>query len=766
MATTGKAQIELLVAVVVLVMLGVEARPPVRRAGGAFGLEEVISGDLRSAGFSGTWISGTQFLYTDMLNGNVMRYDATTQTTSILVERPVLEEYRATSYELSADGLFLLIGYDQQSGYRHSTSSRFVIYDLSYRTYAPVAGGELLQLVRLAPVGNALAFVFNNDLYYRTAGYSGAEERRLTFSGVPGVIYNGVPDWVYEEEVLGSGSALWFSPNGASLAFASFNDTEVRTASYVHYGEPGSLDSQYSSTVSIRYPKPGTANPRVGLYVADLTLAGARLVEMPAPVDVVSSEHILYGAVWANDYEVSAVWTNRVQNLGQLQVCVAATGVCQPTYQMSESSGWLDVVLPTFDATGARVVSVLPQPQGGGAGNYAQVTLFTRKVSLRDTMATGTALSWGRSVVTYIYGWDKINDIIYYQSTAEDLPAQRHVYSVPADGSTGPTCLSCNVLTTDGNACRYAFASFSLDMSHMALTCAGPDIPHVSIYRSGSDSALALWEDNRELRSKIGGRQLPKIVDTEVPVAGGFTAKVRLYLPPGAETSGLKYPMLVYVYGGPNSAQITDAFTVGWGAYLTTNRSIIYAMIDGRGSGMKGDDIKFSIYRRLGTVEVIDQINVTKMLQDTYPYIDSQNTAIWGWSYGGYATAMSLARDTGGVFKCGASVAPVTSWIYYDSIYTERYMGQPRSDDNLYGYNDGDVTRLVEGFRHKQFYLLHGNADDNVHYLQAMVLSKALERATILFRQQSYPDENHNLGSVLLHVYGSMDQFWTQCFNS
>ncbi|PNF24642.1 hypothetical protein B7P43_G00739 [Cryptotermes secundus] len=223
--------------------------------------------------------------------------------------------------------------------------------------------------------------------------------------------------------------------------------------------------------------------------------------------------------------------------------------------------------------------------------------------------------------------------------------------------------------------------------------------------------------------------------------------------------------MLVYVYGGPNSVQISDAFTLGWGAYLTTNRSIIYALIDGRGSGLKGDDMKFSVYRRLGSVEIEDQILVTITLQSRFPYIDQTRTAIWGWSYGGYATAMTLAIDRLAIFKCGASVAPVTSWIYYDSIYTERYMGLPSLEDNQQGYNNSDVTRLVENFRGKQFYLLHGNADDNVHYLQAMELSRALELANILFRQQSYPDENHSLRSVLLHVYTSMDQFWAQCFD-
>ncbi|KDR23986.1 hypothetical protein L798_07923, partial [Zootermopsis nevadensis] len=561
--------------------------------------------------------------------------------------------------------------------------------------------------------------------------------QRVTFTGVPGVFYNGVPDWVYEEEVLGSGSALWFSTDSTLLAFATFNDLDVKTASYFHYGQPGTLESQYSDTIKIRYPKPGTTNPQVTLHVVDLTNLSSGFVNLLAPVDVVTWDHILYTVEWVDDKQVSVIWTNRVQNLGLLQICVARTGNCQAVYQLSETAGWLEVVPPTFDATGSRLVTVLPQDQGDGYGNYAQVTLLSRGATLRETMATETPLTSGRSVVTYIYGWDRINDIIYYQSTPVNEPSQRHVYSVAADGSSAPYCLSCKVHTLEGRACLYASASFSADFSHLALTCSGPDPPHVFLYRSDSDSPLAIWEINEDLRQKIEGRDLPQIQNTEINVPGGFQAKARLWLPPGADTSGrTKYPMLVYVYGGPNSVQISDAFTLGWGAYLTTNRSVIYALIDGRGSGLKGDEMRFSVYRRLGTVEIYDQILATAMLQDMFPYIDKTRTAIWGWSYGGYATAMALARDTVGVFKCGASVAPVTSWIYYDSIYTERYMGLPTPEDNLEGYNNSDVTRLVEGFRGKQFYLLHGNADDNVHYLQAMVLSRALELSNILFRQQ------------------------------
>nr|CAD7426094.1 unnamed protein product [Timema monikensis] len=281
---------------------------------------------------------------------------------------------------------------------------------------------------------------------------------------------------------------------------------------------------------------------------------------------------------------------------------------------------------------------------------------------------------------------------------------------------------------------------------------------------SGDDATVQVWESNEVFRESVSGRSYPDWYTTQVPVDGGFDATVRLWLPPGLDTSGdTKYPMLVYVYGGPNSNQINDAYTLSFGTYLATNRSIIYGLIDGRGSGLRGNKLLFSLNRKLGTVEIEDQIAVTRSLQQQLPYIDASRTAIWGWSYGGYATAMALAKDTEGVFKCGASVAPVSSWIYYagqyttrvrslkfetdivDTIYTERFMGLPTPEDNESGYNQSDVTRLIDNFKNKQFFLLHGNADDNVHYQQAMAIARSLQLADILFDQQVGSTDLHNI---------------------
>lgn len=251
-----------------------------------------------------------------------------------------------------------------------------------------------------------------------------------------------------------------------------------------------------------------------------------------------------------------------------------------------------------------------------------------------------------------------------------------------------------------------------------------------------------------------------------IPVGDGFDAKIRLSFPweINPEETTEKYPMIVHVSGDPDSCVVFDSYTIGFREYLVTNRKFVYAEIDGRGSNFKGNDMHYTISGRLGTIEIADFISVTKALQLTYPFIDAENTGIWGLGYGGYSTAMVLARDVKHIFKAGISVAPITSWYNYNQVYTERFMKMPTNDSNLQAYIDSDVTRIVEGIRGHKFLLIHGNADDNVPYQHSMLLSRALQKAEISFEQMSYPDEGHDFTGVFSHFLKTMDYFWQRHF--
>lgn len=718
-----------------------------------FNLEETYDFSLRSHAFNGTWKSDTGIHYIDKYNGDILEFDVTTRQSKILVDASVTSRFDDPMISFSHDDSHLLITHDFTAGFRHSIYKKGVVYNVKRRTYTEIANGMHIPLAKWSPSKNALAFVLENDIYYQTFSKSGKHQiQRVTNTGVPGVFYNGLPDWVYEEEVLASDTALWFSRDGRYLAFASFDDAEVKNATMLYYGKPGSLEDQYPTEVKIKYPKAGTPNPVVSLSVVDLTSPSLKIVNLAAPVDVIGADHILYAVSWWSD-RVTATWTNRVQNKS-LMVLYDVQGVASNVLYDEEPDGWLRIRAPLFHEKYAIVLKT--QDSGTPAGRFLHATRFEY---VDGRLTKGTDLTPGKTEVQAMLAIDHVRGRLYYLA-AGDEPSQRNLYSVNVDGTEKPVCVSCGVSTPEGNLCTYATASFSKRRSHYALTCSGPDPVSVTIFNA-NHSRLLLWEDNPELREKLAERTQPLTKNLYVK-ANGYYSNVRLLLPPDFDETK-SYPLLINVYAGPNTVRITETATYGFHSYMTTNRSVIYGWIDGRGSAYRGSKILFEIYRRMGTVEIEDQITVTGILQETYPWIDANRTAIWGWSYGGFSTAMVLATDRDSVFKCGISVAPVSSWIYYDSIYTERIMGLPTPEDNIVGYNQTDVASKVEGIRGKKFLLIHGTADDNVHYQQAMALNKALVDKDIMFQFQSYTDEAHGLIGSSPHLYHTMDRFWANC---
>ncbi|KAJ8921034.1 hypothetical protein NQ315_015830 [Exocentrus adspersus] len=724
----------------------------------ALNLEDFLSGKFVPKSFNATWTSGNELLYKDS-NDNLVLRNVENATTKVLLEATDNVLLTAFDFHLSADGLYLLVAYNYQKLYRHSFKAHYLIIDLNTGSrYDLPAANQSLQLVVWAPVDNALAYVFENNIFYKS---SVTAEQTLAITSSSGFVSNGIPDWVYEEEVFSSNKAVWFSPDGTKLAYGRFNDTEVPVMVIPIYGEPGSLLFQYPRANLIKYPKAGTTNPTVTLHVVALNNTSTELdLEVPATLQ---GEPILSTVEWATNNIVLAIWMNRVQNRASITTYDVTTNPVTTTVVKSLEStvGWLELfTAPVFSGDGSKFVLILSQDQGGDTGSYRHLVLFNREEDAQDQ-----ALTQGAFVVTEILAWNHQDNLIYYLANTEEDHAVQHLYSVSPD-TKSVRCLSCDVTTKQNSStdCSYNTADFSKDGSYYALTCAGPNVPQIAIYSKEGQEELQ-WHGNEDLATLMSAKLTPTIQKLSFEVADGFKANVMLRLPPNADTSGnTKYPMLVNVYGGPDTYQVIDKFVLDWGSYLAANKSIIYAAIDGRGSGLKGDKIMFSGYRNLGTVEVYDQINVTRQIQQSLPYVDATRTAIWGWSYGGYAAGMALATDTEGVFKCGISVAPVTDWTLYDSIYTERFMGLPTTEDNIVGYQQAQLVSKYEGLKNKEYFLIHGTYDDNVHYQQSMLWAKVLEQNDILFRQLSYPDEDHGLGLVRPHLYHSLENFLDECF--
>ncbi|XP_053673756.1 venom dipeptidyl peptidase 4 [Anopheles nili] len=715
-----------------------------------FTFDEIIPNQFGLRGFNGTWLSGNELLYRQSSTGDYVKWNADTGDSVVLLTSAALTQFRGASVQMiRPDFTKALIRYDVRTVFRHSSLSKYAIYDTLTGNTFHVANQEEVSICILSPTGQSLAYVKDNNVFYRAALLN-QEERSLTSDGVPGVIYNGIPDWVYEEEVFGTDATLWFSPDGSRLAMASFDDRDVKEFSYHLYGSPDDADRQYPEELRIRYPKVNTTNPNVHLRVTDLTLASPVWVELPAPVIIVTEDHVLGTVNWAGNDMLGVIWTNRRQNVATFQKCTMSTGSCTEAVRFDRPNGWYDLYTPRCyganrcflmgDNNGWRaVMEVIP---GGSAPVPRTPEGFT---------------------VSSINGYDEQSDALYYTAVPATNPHHRHVYR-------NLECLTCGLRDEleDSVECNFASASLSTNLAYMATTCSGPTPSYTQIYRTSDQQLIVDWEWNRERREQLKQYKTVRVRFLRVPVGDGqYKASVRLYLPPevnfeSPEATGRSFPMVVNVYAGPDSVRVTDSFGVGFANYMATTKGTIYAQIDGRGTGNQGYEFLFSINNRLGTFEMEDQIAVARYLQQTYAFIDAKRTGIWGSSYGGYATAMTLEQDHEQVFRCGISVAPVTSWMFYDSIYTERYMGRPT--DNGAGYDRSDISSFTEELKNHMFMLIHGTADDNVHYQQSMVFMRALLDHDIDFEQMSYPDEAHSLSGVQRHLYHTMDQFWDRCF--
>lgn len=742
-------------------------------------LKKVIHSRYEPNRFNGTWITDNEILMKDAYD-NIVLFRADTLTQQII-------GYNTTSYNgltivadafdyhLSADKKYLMIAHSYHKLYRYSFFASYVAIHIETQELRPIVSADgiplVIQTVVWAPVGNGFAYVFTNNIYYRKS-VEDNKDYQLTNTGRVNSVYTGIPDWVYEEEVLSSSSALWFSPSGTTLAYASFDDNRTMVMTIPFYGNPGHPGSQYTQSINLRYPKPGRVNPVASLNVVDLSQIDTEMkatTNLPAPTDL--REPVLSAVSWANE-SVVAAWLNRVQNRARITRCSINEGVCDVIFSRDLEHGWFEAFDHLrFSSDGKKMLLILAHNQetagsslDGTEDSWDHLTLIDLddKAGVKDKVPV--ALTKGRFTVTEISAWDEKENNVYFLSTQES-PIAQHLYRLSlSDASASPECLTCELLTSANQKCRYSGATFSTNVSYYVLSCIGPGVPEITLYDK-SGERLLYWDTNQELRASLVNITLPRIKYLSVPISGAMAAQVKLFLPPGLEEAGArKYPLLVHVYGGPSSFQVTERFSVDWNLYLADSKDIVVAYIDGRNSALKGNKLKFAGYRRLGTVEIYDQINVTRYLQENLPYIDKTRTGIWGWSYGGYATGLALALDSRNVFKCGISVAPVTDWIYYDTIYSERYLGLPTFEDNLEGYKLAALNNKVERLREKMYMLVHGTMDDNVHFQQSMMLAKSLQHADILFQSQTYPDEEHGLIGVRPHFYHTLEKFLDQCF--
>nr|CAH7730215.1 unnamed protein product [Callosobruchus chinensis] len=720
-----------------------------------FELDEVVNGTFTPKGWNSTWISATAFIHKNE-DGDIFKYDIQRKTSKLLLQSKVLQKYPGAIIYLSQDEKYFLFRYNITRVYRYSALSQYTLYEIATGQTDHLDNLNQLQIAQFGSIGHSVVYVRDNNIYYINSISDVQNPIQITSFGVPLLIYCGVPDWIYEEEVFASASAMWFSPNGTYLAFGTFFDENVTFFSYMQYGEPG--EQQYPTVKSIKYPKVGSPNPIAVVYVYNFYTG--QLVELQLPPNIDNkniNDYILFGLSWISDTEVVMISSNRVQN-ETFTVRCTMEGTCEMEDHQEESQGWIEPKLPFYNKDGTMKVEILPQEESDDRYFHIVVTDLTQLTKKR--------LTYGRSTVLKIFGWDEEEGLIYYEATVINKPRRQHVFAVNMDAEV--RCLTCSMVV-EGQKCTFATAFFAKTFKYYTKECQGPKAPLVVIENAVDPFDYLLWEDNEDLRAKLATKWIPEPKYLSVPIQArdgkNFTAMVEILLP---ATLGLpsrkKLPAVVETYAGPNTNKVLERYNIDTAIYLVSNREYIHIRIDGRGSGRGGLNKMFQVYRRLATVEIEDQIQVTKYLQQKLKFIDKRKTGIWGWSYGGFASSWALAKDSTKVFNFAVAVAPVTNFLLYDTMYTERFMGLPTPEDNEVGYNNTDLTRVAGNFRGRRYFLVHGNADDNVHYQNSMLLSRALELEDIDFKQLSYPDENHLLIYVRPHLYHTIDKYFARCF--
>lgn len=607
--------------------------------------------------------------------------------------------------------------------YRHSRLVKAYILHKGSEKPTPIAKEAYVREPDLNGQGSLCAYVKDNNLFIEDL--KTGEIRQITRDGKENEVLNGIPDWVYEEEFSMSKAFEW-NKAGDMLAYLRFDESDVPSFSMPVYG--GKL---YPQLHTFKYPKVGEPNSKVRLNVYNLSLNKTQGIIIPDPYEY------LPRIKWLDDGRLMLATLNRLQNHLRLYVADPATGKASLIAEM-RSLRYIElerVWQPVF--LSADECLLLSEESG-----YFHIYAY----ALREKKPP-RQITQGAWEVTKIYGYDAQSGYIYFQST-EAGPLDRHIYRIKKDGK-GLERLTREPGTHD--------ASFSASFKYFMRNYSALGAPPLYSCHDASGKLLYVREDNTALKEKLDKLEGEKpeffsLTTSENIVLNGWMLK-----PPGFSPER-KYPVFMYVYGGPGSQTANndyDGFNYLWFRMLAQNGYIVVS-VDGRGTGGRGYEFRTCTYGRLGDLESTDQAEAARWLA-RQPYVDASRIGIFGWSYGGYLSALCITRWSD-VFKAAIAVAPVTNWKYYDNIYTERYMGTLETNPD--GFDQQSPIRFAKNLK-GAFLLIHGSADDNVHVQNSMELTSALVASGKQFEMFIYPDKNHGIygGLTRYHLYQKMTNF-------
>jgi len=642
-----------------------------------------------------------------------------------LVPEGETDPFSLNNYQFNKDETKILFATETEAIYRRSAKSTYYIFDLSTRAIQPLSMNGKQQLADFSPDSKSVAFVRENNLFVKNL-ISG-NEQQITFDGQSGRIINGTTDWVYEEEFSVVKGFHW-SPDSRKIAFMRFDESAVKEWNLTYYGD------LYPELYKYKYPKAGENNSLVTVHVFDIE-SGTTLEIM---VGSETDQYIPRIKFTHNPKKLAIVRTNRLQNEYEILFADINSGKTEIIYHESNKYYIEDGNYDNIYYLNNEKQLVLTSEKSG----FNHIYLYTIETKTMQPLTSG---NWD---VTDLIGIDEENKNIYFASV-EISPLDRNVYVVNFGGK-GKKLLTPKPGTNS--------VKFSEGFKYFIKTWSDANTPPVYTVNKGKNGALIRrLEDNAALAETLASyNRQPKEFFT-ITTGEGVELNAWKILPYNFDSSK-EYPVLFDIYGGPGSQTVRNSFGRGdiWSQYLA-QEGIMVVSVDNRGTGARGEEFKKMTYRELGKYETIDQIEAAKYL-GSLPYVNQNKIGIFGWSYGGYMSALCMTQGAG-IFDVGIAVAPVTNWRYYDNIYTERFMRTPQ--ENPAGYDDNSPINYVEKLE-GPFLLIHGMADDNVHPQNSIDLITALVAADKDFDLMLYPNSNHGIyagENTHFHLYKKMTKF-------
>ena len=625
--------------------------------------------------------------------------------------------------------------------YRRSFTAEYYIYDVKNRKMAPLSTGGPQQVPSFSPDGKMIAFVRDNNIHLVKLMYNNSESQ-VTTDGKRNEVLNGIPDWVYEEEFTMDRCYTW-SADSKMIAYVKSVESHVPSFSFAMYrgmAPSHEANALYPGAYTYKYPLPGVDNSKVSVHTYDIKSKVTRQMDLQ-----IDEEDYIPRIHFTSDPEKLAIVTlNRHQSRMDMYMANPRSTVCKLVLR-EESPTYINE--PTYQDIRFYPNNFILQSQ---RNNYNHLYLYNLNGQLVKQLTDGDY------EVTNFYGWTENTGDLYYQSN-EPSPMHRAIYHINKKGKK--TRLTPETGTSD--------ATFSNNLQYYVHTHSDLHTPNVITIENVKGKVMKTLVDNKALAEKLSQPGMPMKEFFQFTTSNGTLLNGWMVKP--AENSEFKIqnsklPVIMYQYSGPGSQEVLDSWRSGfygglvWESFLA-QQGYIVVCVDGRGTGSRGAEFKNCTYLELGLRESEDQVETAKYLA-TLPYVDGSRIGIWGWSFGGYNTLMSMSSGEP-VFKAGIAVAPPTNWKYYDSVYTERFMRTPQENGDNYE-KTSPMSRAAN--LNGSLLLMHGLADDNVHVRNSIEYSEALVQADKQFDMFYYANRNHSIygGNTRYHIFTKMLNFWNE----